>query len=76
MPNMVGKLALAEVSRDFWAGRNGCDASSQPAAPAPCVEFQGCRAGVPVVFCEHDEGHWWSPIADTGVSAFLQRMME
>ena len=51
--------ALGEATRDFWRGRNGCQSASQASATygQGCVEYQGCAAGKPVVYCTHGGGH-------------------
>jgi poly(3-hydroxybutyrate) depolymerase len=55
-------IALSEGrdSRDFWLSQNGCATATTTWAPEPaCVEYQGCRADLPVVWCVHDQGHAW-----------------
>jgi poly(3-hydroxybutyrate) depolymerase len=50
------------VTRDFWVAQNGCQSASSvadPTTPNACVDYQGCKAGLPVVLCSHDEGHAW-----------------
>jgi polyhydroxybutyrate depolymerase len=48
------------ATRDFWIARNGCSTSTVQDATTPaCVDYQGCRAGLPVVWCVHDQGHSW-----------------
>ncbi len=51
--------ALGESTRDFWRARNGCQATTQPSTTygSGCVEYQGCAAGKPVVYCTHGGGH-------------------
>ncbi len=48
------------ASRDFWLAQNGCTTTTvqDPTTPA-CVDYQGCRAGLPVIWCVHDQGHNW-----------------
>jgi polyhydroxybutyrate depolymerase len=44
------KVALARV-----LAANGCGMTTTPydfGAPSPCVQYQGCMAGFPVVYCE------------------------
>jgi polyhydroxybutyrate depolymerase len=41
----------AEYSRDQWAWESHCAATTTPASPAPCVAYDGCDAGKPVVWC-------------------------
>ncbi|WP_437726244.1 alpha/beta hydrolase family esterase [Sorangium sp. So ce861] len=51
--------ALGQATRDFWRGRNGCEATSMPSATYGngCVEYQGCNEGLPLVYCTHPGGH-------------------
>jgi poly(3-hydroxybutyrate) depolymerase len=52
-------------ARDFWILQNGCQTDNpvaDPTTPNACLDFQGCKAGLPVVMCSHDEGHAW-PVA-------------
>jgi polyhydroxybutyrate depolymerase len=39
-------------TRDHWITANGCDATSTPTDDPPCVAYDGCNAGAPVVWCE------------------------
>jgi len=39
-------------TRDHWKWANGCDDTSDPYDPSPCVAFQNCNAGHPVIWCE------------------------
>ncbi len=59
----VVPFAQGEESLDHWLSANACDASASPVEPAPCVEYDGCTAGMPVVWCAHNEpafdGHGW-----------------
>ncbi|HZL19699.1 MAG TPA: PHB depolymerase family esterase, partial [Polyangia bacterium] len=52
-------------TRDFWIAQDGCTTANpvtDPTTPNACVDFQGCKTGLPVVMCSHDEGHAW-PVA-------------
>ncbi|WP_437573150.1 alpha/beta hydrolase family esterase [Sorangium sp. So ce887] len=51
--------ALGQSTRDFWRGRNGCQATTMPSADFGdgCVEYQGCKEGLPLVYCTHPGGH-------------------
>lgn len=63
-----------EAARDLYRARNGCASAAQPSladahaavraqrdagkATFRCVDYQGCREGYPVRWCEHGEGGW------------------
>lgn len=52
--NIIGSYAGRDRSLRF----NGCTDTKVPWDPAPCQEYQGCKAGYPVVFCETTgQGH-------------------
>jgi poly(3-hydroxybutyrate) depolymerase len=52
--NIIGGYAGRDRSWRF----NGCSDTKVPWEPAPCQEYQGCKPGYPVVFCETTgEGH-------------------
>lgn len=85
-------LDAGEEAREFWRARNGCTDQTTPAIPevhasveaAPethaCADFQGCEAGVPVVWCEHSEGgyddstHGWPLFGGQRIWEFVQSL--
>jgi polyhydroxybutyrate depolymerase len=45
-------------ARDRLLTLNGCSTETQPIEPSPCVEYQGCMPGYPVVWCQTmGQGH-------------------
>lgn len=51
--------ARGRAARDKYLARNQCGTETQPVAPSPCVEYQGCSA--PTTWCEFPGGHnTWS----------------
>ena len=45
-------------ARDRLLKLNGCGTETKPVEPSPCVEYQGCKAGYPVVWCQTaGQGH-------------------
>jgi polyhydroxybutyrate depolymerase len=45
-------------ARDRLLKLNGCSTETKPIAPTPCVEYQGCKAGYPVLWCQTSgQGH-------------------
>jgi polyhydroxybutyrate depolymerase len=46
-------ISGSERARDRLLMQNGCDRTAQPVPqePSPCVRYQGCSAGYPVVWC-------------------------
>lgn len=39
-------------ARDQYLAANGCDTTTTPFDPAPCVSYEGCDPGLPVVWCQ------------------------
>jgi poly(3-hydroxybutyrate) depolymerase len=50
-------FASGQASRDHWVMANGCQTSSKPTDPSPCVTYDGCMAGYPVTWCEFPGTH-------------------
>jgi len=42
-------------TRDFWVSANGCDDTTTDTDPEPCVAYDGCNVGTPVVWCESSQ---------------------
>jgi len=53
----VVPLENGRSARDIFIERNHCDAATTPVEPSPCVSYQGCDAGYPLVWCEFSGGH-------------------
>ncbi|WP_437815943.1 alpha/beta hydrolase family esterase [Sorangium sp. So ce1078] len=53
-------------ARDVFLERNHCDQQTTPVQPDPCVSYEGCDAGYPVVWCEFSGGH--APQSNAGES--------
>lgn len=53
----VVPLENGESARDVFLERNHCQTDAVPVDPSPCVSYQGCDAGYPVVWCEFSGGH-------------------
>jgi poly(3-hydroxybutyrate) depolymerase len=85
-------FANGEEARDFWRERNGCGEQTAPpiaevhaaveAEPEShaCAAYQGCDAGLPVVWCEHSEGgyddstHGWPLFGGQQIWEFVQAL--
>ncbi|KYF94963.1 Ricin and poly(3-hydroxybutyrate) depolymerase fusion [Sorangium cellulosum] len=53
----VVPLDNGRTARDVFLERNGCGSQTTPVDPSPCVSYEGCDAGYPVVWCEFSGGH-------------------
>jgi polyhydroxybutyrate depolymerase len=61
-------------SRDRWLEANGCSEATSAVEPAPCVEYSGCTAGLPVSWCVHEDGHNWPDFAPEGIWSFFRSL--
>jgi poly(3-hydroxybutyrate) depolymerase len=61
------------AAKDHFVSVNGCANTTVPVSPSPCVEYQGCRAGHPVVWCAYDGGHSGPSFWETATWDFLSR---
>lgn len=65
---------MAIPIRDAWIERNGCSTETVPVDPSPCVEYQGCDDGYPVVWClVEGQGHAIPDYGPTAIAEFFQR---
>jgi poly(3-hydroxybutyrate) depolymerase len=67
MNDMVVPFAEGDAAHTTWRTRAGCEATSMPIMPAPCVADDGCDNGLAVRFCVHQattaNGHGWPSFA-------------
>lgn len=50
---------LGQSTRDFWRDRAGCTTTTMPSSFGNnCVEYQGCDADAPLVYCTHGGDHF------------------
>jgi polyhydroxybutyrate depolymerase len=65
--DLIVPFVQGEGSRDIWTAAAGCDATTTPIDPDPCVAYDGCDPGLAVRWCAHDEaansGHGWPSFA-------------
>jgi polyhydroxybutyrate depolymerase len=66
-------ITAAGKATTFWIARNGCKADGpMPVDPSPCVKYQGCKEGSPLVVCAHGGGHPWPGYANNGFWNFFE----
>jgi poly(3-hydroxybutyrate) depolymerase len=65
--------------------RNGCSTQTMPVQPSwcdglnanflpcSCVEYQGCKAGYPVIECEYKAGHQFAPMSGATLWNFFSQ---
>jgi polyhydroxybutyrate depolymerase len=44
-------ITMAEPIIASFVKNNGCTDTTKPVDPSPCVEYQGCADGYPVIWC-------------------------
>jgi polyhydroxybutyrate depolymerase len=77
----VVPFAGGVAARDTLLARNACSATTAPGPVAPCVSYEGCSAGLPIAWCEHNEPtyqdqgrstfHGWPSFASQAMASFL-----
>lgn len=60
-------------ARDAYLRANGCSNTTVPVQPSPCVEYQNCAAGKPVVWCSFNGGHTQPSFYSSGAWNFFNR---
>jgi poly(3-hydroxybutyrate) depolymerase len=64
----------AAEMRDILLELNGCDSTSTPVDPSPCVAYSGCDTGYPVVWClVEGQGHAIPSYSPTAIAEFFQQ---
>lgn len=74
----IGELELIQGRadfRDFWRDKAGCEATSTPTDPDPCVAYDGCDAETPVVYCQHEGDHVWPAFGTEATWNFFKRFI-
>lgn len=61
------------TARDLFVSENNCSNNTVPTQPSPCVEYQGCDAGYPVVWCSFSGGHTTPSFYSSAVWDFFSR---
>jgi poly(3-hydroxybutyrate) depolymerase len=66
-------FSSGEASRDHWVEANHCTTTTLPGMPTQCLNYQGCDAGYPVIWCPHvnDGGHQHPSFGRAAVREFL-----
>lgn len=67
------EIAGGIAARDYLIAANHCTMTTQPVEPSPCVAYQGCDEGYPVVWCEHPGNHTIPSFAQPAVATFFQQ---
>ncbi|MEO6277965.1 hypothetical protein [Roseateles sp.] len=74
MDDNVVPYSAGEDARNTFLARNSCSATTVPIGNNGCVEYQGCSADKPVVWCGHATGGHWPPaFSATETKAFFDR---
>jgi poly(3-hydroxybutyrate) depolymerase len=67
-------ITLAEPIIASFVTNNGCTTTTQPVTPSPCVEYQGCMPGYPVVWCVRPgDPHAIPSFSAAAIATFFQQ---
>lgn len=66
-------VSEGRIARDKILKQNHCGTKTTPAEPAGCVQYQGCDAGYPVVWCEDDGYHGLPMFGNKTIAAFFKQ---
>jgi poly(3-hydroxybutyrate) depolymerase len=67
-------IEMSITLRDRLLETNGCSQETMPVDPSPCVEYQGCSEGYPVIWCEQaGVGHAIPSYGAESISEFFQQ---
>jgi len=69
----VVPLANGQEARDKFLARNGCGSTTTPTDPSPCVSYEGCMEGYPVVYCEFSGGHMPASFGPNAIWTFFNQ---
>ncbi|AJQ93105.1 RICIN domain-containing protein [Gynuella sunshinyii] len=61
------------AAKDSYVAANHCSNTTLPVEPSPCVEYQGCDAGYPVVWCPWSGGHSTPPFQSSAIWTFFSQ---
>lgn len=67
-------ITMAEPIIESFVQNNGCTTETEPVDPSPCVAYQGCQEGYPVVWCRREgDPHAIPDFAAAAISDFFQQ---
>jgi polyhydroxybutyrate depolymerase len=67
-------ISSDETARDQYVADNHCGTTMEPVDPSPCVSYDGCDSGYPVVWCPVEgEGHAIPSFAAGGIATFFSQ---
>jgi polyhydroxybutyrate depolymerase len=75
----MGDMEIADrgtTFRDFFRDRAGCDETSMPTDPDPCIAFDGCDPATPVTYCQHPAGHVWPDFGTAAVWQYFSQFVD
>jgi polyhydroxybutyrate depolymerase len=67
-------ITMAQPIIDALVKHNGCSSDTKAVDPSPCVEYQGCMTGYPVIWCVRPgDPHAIPSFAAGAISKFFQQ---
>jgi poly(3-hydroxybutyrate) depolymerase len=71
--DFVNYSTVGIEAKDYYVRANHCSNNTVPVDPSPCVEYQGCDAGHPVVWCPFFGHHGTPDFSPTAIWNFFNR---
>jgi poly(3-hydroxybutyrate) depolymerase len=62
--------------RDYFRDAAGCDTTSEPTDPAPCIAYDGCDPAAPNHYCEHPANHIWPAFGTAAAWQFFGQFVD
>jgi polyhydroxybutyrate depolymerase len=70
----MSRISGDEAARDQFLADDHCGTTAKPVDPSPCVSYDGCDSGYPVVWCPVDGGgHAIPSFAASGIANFFSQ---
>ena len=70
----LGRSEVMKAPHHRLLQTNGCSDQTTPIDPSPCVAYQGCQEGYPVIWCEQEGvGHAIPSYGSTTIAEFFQQ---
>jgi polyhydroxybutyrate depolymerase len=73
LSDTVVPIADGRAARDKILAENHCGTDTAPVDPSPCVAYQGCDQGYPVIWCEWDGPHGIPSFGSSSIAAFFKQ---
>jgi polyhydroxybutyrate depolymerase len=73
LSDTVVPIEDGRAARDKILAENHCGTETAPVDPSPCVAYQGCDPGYPVIWCEWDGPHGIPSFGSSAIATFFKQ---